>query len=404
MRHTDLLHRILTSGVLVSLTFSSVGCASITDFEKINPYFHFEQSTSWQKIRVPKLAFDEHFNQQLEKGRLTWDQDFDRSKAIEKQVNSLISKGDFQALEGVAQHYRTVEPSFSSGSGTVSAFYESILNFYMGFEHGLKEGHYYSDEPFERFISRWKKAYPHSDTAQVALAKYYYVRGWKIRGSGFVNKVKEKELQTFQEYITKAKSTLLAVEHPDSLPEYYDTQIELSDGLPVTGGEVQEFLQEGVKHSPKYWPLYHTTIRFLLYRWFGQNGDLNRYAQWAATQPNAPYSPLIMYARIANTTTGYTTNAKEFLSYDFSWPHVRAGYLLLAKEGNLYPPRLRSFLWMAVLYKDKDTAKVLFKIPEVYSDAWKSKERFLKAKQWANSAGEYPNEIFDDSDRVNSPQ
>ena len=129
-------------------------------------------------------------------------------------------------------------------------------------------------------LEKWREEFPQSPALLVVLAKACVSHAWEARGTGFAYTVTEEGWELFNSRIAKAREFVdearkLAVKDGEA----YDTLLVVAraEGLPLE--QTRAILEEGMRVDSAYAPMYATMAEYLLPRWHGQPGDVERFAE-----------------------------------------------------------------------------------------------------------------------------
>ena len=131
---------------------------------------------------------------------------------------------------------------------------------------------------FERLKS-WRDVNPDSSTRLVALAKTYIAYAWAARGGGWAYTVTPEGWEQFHGRLTEARRLLeQAIEMGVQDGEAYALLIEVAKAEALPDEQARQWLNEGQKLDPGYAWMYARMAEYLLPRWHGQPGDVERFA------------------------------------------------------------------------------------------------------------------------------
>jgi hypothetical protein len=128
-------------------------------------------------------------------------------------------------------------------------------------------------------LSQWRREMPDSPTALIALARAHIDWAWQGRGYGPASTVTEEGWQLFYTRIAEARRLLdqaLQIGVKDGEAYRLLILVGLAEGDPYE--RVRATLDEGRKLDPTYFPIYTQFARYLLPRWQGKRGDIERFA------------------------------------------------------------------------------------------------------------------------------
>jgi hypothetical protein len=179
---------------------------------------------------------------------LTW-------REVEAELDALRQerKKNPAAAHRLADYYdRLVEPSFTSSRDIP--------------EHCTK-------------LAMWRKELPESPTPLLVLGRAYLAYAWQARGSGFANTVTEEGWELFHVRIGEARRLLeQAAKAGPKDAEVHRQLIEVAKGQDLDEVQARAWLDEGRKVDPTYPFLYTAMAEYLLPRWHGEPGDVEKFA------------------------------------------------------------------------------------------------------------------------------
>lgn len=132
-------------------------------------------------------------------------------------------------------------------------------------------------------LERWVEARPESVPARLAQVAFYQEHAWKARGQGYSSTVSEEGWKLFAERRDRALELLAAA--PEAARTalygiYLEAYIKAPEGKYLE--EVRWLADRMTGIEPGFGPAYSLVGNYLLPRWFGEPGDLARYAAEAA--------------------------------------------------------------------------------------------------------------------------
>jgi hypothetical protein len=304
---------------------------------------------------------------------------------LQNQVRDMVWDGKFDELEAMAEEFRTQKSRFPSGVWKLHFFYR-------GFRCRWEKPT--TDEWNEFFakLEQWKQEKPESVTAHIALGSAYIDYAWFARGGGWARDVTEEGWRLFRERLAKARETLEEGEKlPTKDPELYRALLIVGRGQSWNPRRHDEVFRRGEQLEPMYHPLYFERATYLLPRWQGEPGDVERFAELAANKTKHLKGDAF-YTRIAWSVAWTAYRDDFFEMYRFSWPRIKQGFFDIEKQFPNSLWNLNHFCYFACLAGDRETARQLFeRIGDKWdSETWKNEGRFLQWKKWAHGESEPP--------------
>lgn len=313
--------------------------------------------------------------------------DHKEKEDFKNQIGSLIRAKEFDELEEIAQQLRLKKERFSSGSWKLEYFYEGLE---ASFEkQGLTQLKKYAD-----ILTQWGSLYPNSVTQKTALVEAYADLAWKYRGGGYSDTVAEDSGANFRNYLDKAQAV---VEQAEKLiekdPHFYTTAMIVGLGQGFPKSKMYELLEKGIQIEPLYYKNYRQMAVFLLPRWYGEEGEVEEFALWAARKTK-DIAGQEMYARLADAIRKYV-GVRSFDTHSFSWPTVKEAYQEILKKYPYSFHDLNAFAWFACQANDQETAAILFEQmgslwDEISKEIWEDQSTLNQWREWAAKRNEYP--------------
>lgn len=307
---------------------------------------------------------------------------------FEKKIYDLVQQEKFDELEAIIKDLRMNKSKYEDGTS-------KVYTFYAGAGKGFDKFSILDKNKHIDMIKKWMNKTPNSITPKIVLAEDYILLAWDYRGSGYAKDVTDEGVKKFSEYLQKAEKILEEANNSEEKdPALCVEWIRFGMG---TGGYPKSDFYNLVKKSMEIDPLYFSTYKtcsyVLLPRWYGEKGDVEKFAEWVAEETKEVAGDQ-MYARVVSAVKGYIGGA-SFGEVDFSWDRMRKSFeeILAAYPTNFY--MLNEFAWFSVYYKDRELAKSLFeKIGDRWNEdsvsTWKGKLAFNQYKQWVVTGQNYP--------------
>jgi hypothetical protein len=164
-----------------------------------------------------------------------------------------------------------------------------------------------------RILERGLDEYPSSAAGRVVLARALLKHAWEARGTGVADTVTEEGWRLFQERAARAHRLLdeaisLGVQDGEAYVQLIT--VGFAEGLPRE--QVQAWVEAGIKLDPTYYSIYDAMAVYLLPRWMGEPGDIERFAADVVSRVPGD-NGLEAYARIALSTQRYECGWGETL-------------------------------------------------------------------------------------------
>jgi Domain of unknown function (DUF4034) len=310
-------------------------------------------------------------------------------------VRSMLSKEQFELLDRTAEELIRMKARFPGGDWKLYRFHGALgqISSDDANDHGgvrsNEAGRPDSDDGWERHIgllSKWRLAQPRSMTAAIALADAWTGYAWKARGTDYADTVTDENWRVFRTRIRHAEDALNeAKELTPKDPQWYCASIDLGRGQGWDRARVEALFRAAVALEPRYLHVYSAYARYVLPRWYGEQGDWERLADESATTLGGREGSVV-YGHIAWQISKLYRGPKFYEQNRVSWDRIRQGFV---DREALYGPSMRNlngFSLLATSAGDKKTARELFdRIGDAWDpDTWKERRYFDEARRWVN--------------------
>lgn len=132
-------------------------------------------------------------------------------------------------------------------------------------------------------VQNWVKARPQSTAAHIALGQAFVDYAWKARGNGFGTTVTEEGRNAFSDRLAEARHVLTEVRSmPDKGPHWYSVMQTVALGEAWERDDYESLFAEAIRVEPLYDHFYSEKARYLLPRWYGEDGEWERFADESA--------------------------------------------------------------------------------------------------------------------------
>jgi len=164
----------------------------------------------------------------------------------------------------------------------------------------------------------------------------------------------------------------------EKCPEWYEVSLRVSVGQSWNREEFERLFAEGVKLEPTFYYLYQVKAMYLLPRWFGKEGEWERFAEESALKVGGHQGDIIFFAIYAAMLSVNVNDVTFMNTHHFAWPRLKAGFRSIEKLYGVAPHRLNQACFFAVASGDTRTAVELFdRIGEEFDKTvWRSKSTF----------------------------
>lgn len=297
-------------------------------------------------------------------------------KIFDAEIRGAFDERKFDLLEKTSQSLRESGELFPDGSWMLFRFYEAVDHRFHSGDDG-----YLTDLEIHR---EWEKAYPDSLTRRIALAEMLVSYAWHARGSGYANTVTEEGWKYMRERLDQAARALGdAQKLPGKDAYWFSAAMTVGTGQSWAKEAFDNLMEEARGEFPTYWHLETQRAYTLLPRWFGEEGDWEKFAIEASEVPGGLGDET--YARILIRLSGY--HAEVFRDADAKWSMAKPGFVTLLEK---YPESVtlrNEAAYHATLGRDREMAAEIFASlgDEYIKDVWKKPERFVHFRTWAET-------------------
>jgi len=314
-----------------------------------------------------------------------WSEDPDRL-AYSREARVLLKAGRFDDIEARAESLRT------SGERWPSGIPKFITFVHRGFgEVGNKR----KAELWEMHIAQlrdWNSARPSSALAPIALAAALAGRGANARGTGWASTVSGEGWRQMASDGSEAYQILrrCPVASRDN-PVWYE---EMLRALHMLGRErdteYRNVLEEATRKYPSSYRLYQMGAIHFMARWYGEEGEWQRYAA-EATRALPDSIADEFYARIVQDQSHYHRNVFAE-NPGLSWERTRRGLAAWRERwpASTQPPSAAANLaWAA---GDREACRSAFEgLGDTLDlEIWLGPRSYLAAKAFAFGSGSSP--------------
>lgn len=313
--------------------------------------------------------------------RLMADPEQAESSALWKEMQDLMSRRDFGALDTLARQLRSSKARFTPGIWKLSIFYKQLVAGAFASEEARKERF--------RFFEDWSKASPESPTPRVALGRLWINYAWLARGDAVAKDLNARQATVFQDRLTRAAKILEEARGLlEKCPAVFVELLTVARGLGWPREETFKLYQQAVAWAPEYQYIHEAMARYLQPKWNGGPGEWEHVAeQFAKANENGIGDE--QYTRLALLMSGDSDfvpgGERLFAGSALSWERVRKGFRDIEQRYPGSSQNLSFFAYFACLAGDKETAREQFaKIGENYSvPVWGNRVNFEHWRMWA---------------------
>jgi hypothetical protein len=307
----------------------------------------------------------------------------DQRLAFGKVVKHLLASQRFDALEQLADSLERHSVAWPSGRPKLTTFYDL----------GFGEVDVASDpEAWATLLAElreWVDARPQSATARIALANALEARAWAARGPRIAVTVSEEGWRRFHSDVGEALGYLKQCpETALGSPEWHRAFMAVLHDM---GTEADSAYRAEAAHAlrsfPGHAPLYAHFAYHLLPRWYGEKGELERFAD-ESTRALPDSIADEFYARVVLSVVPYHANGLRDLP-GLSWERTVRG---LDDWHRRWPRSAQPRSALALLAwqkRDRESARRAFAAlgDTVEMEIWEDGSDYWAARNWSESVG-----------------
>jgi Domain of unknown function (DUF4034) len=296
------------------------------------------------------------------------------------EIKEALLESDFAQLEKIAQQNRIERGLLLGGTWKINVFYNQLAS-------PMNSGEA-TDEGYQNQITRlnqWITAYPDSATPRIALARLSTNYAFFARGDGSADSVSSSRWKLYNERNITAEQYLLTAAHlKDRDAHWYEAMQQVAFQVGWDKPYALDLVNQAVAFEPSYYHYYREYADYLKPQWYGEAGEIAKYAEQASLQLHDPDAS-ILYFRITSTLA---CNCKPQIADlpEIDWPKFKSGYSDVTRlygASNLNANRLA---WVAFKVSDKVTAQQAFSsIDHMEMGVWWGPHTFANARDWANT-------------------
>jgi hypothetical protein len=296
----------------------------------------------------------------------------DEFDAYQAEVSRRFAQDDFSWIDNEARRLRDKKERLPGGYFKLRALYRAL--------EGPQRRDEASSGEWEDHIARlerWVKQDSRSITARVGLARTWETYAWVARGRGFANTVSDAGMKAFVERLAAAAEVLReASSLEERCPEWYLTALWVGIGQGWERAAFDRMFTAAVELDPTYYYLYQAKATYLLPRWYGEEGETERFAEESALKVGGHEGDIIFFAIYSQLLS---LNPLTFMtSHQQAVPRILDGFQSIEKLYGSAPHRLNEACLFASFAVNKQPAAELFtRIGDDYDpEVWHAKETF----------------------------
>jgi len=175
-------------------------------------------------------------------------------------------------------------------------------------------------------LREWRKNYPNSVTAKVAVASWPVELGWRARGGGYANTVKPEAWKEFYKYLDEARDALNGLdEDAKNDPGWFVSMLRIANARQWPPEQYEALYEKAQRKHPDYLPIYFVAANHYSPKWSGSIEELQRFID-RATEATRPKLGETLYARLV------WSEWRSFGSTPTDWPRMKAGFERMVKD------------------------------------------------------------------------
>lgn len=304
----------------------------------------------------------------------------DVERSFKADVRAMLDADQFDRLDALSDEVNRTKARFPGGDWKSSRFQQALEAPVGGADA--------SDLEWNLLIARlkvWRDRRPDSMAAAIALTDAATGYGWKARGTGFNRSVTTEGRRLLGARLALADGVLADVARRASpTPEWYRAMIDSGRVRGWDRRQVTDLFERAEAVEPRYLPVYSAMAKYLMPRWFGKEGEWERFAESSA-QRLGDREGAVVYSSIAWQLSTMYSGHVFFEENRVSWPLVKQGFV--AREA-LYGASLRNlnaFCELAGSAGDRETTRqLLLRIGDQWDpETWKERKYFDGYWKWA---------------------
>jgi len=299
-------------------------------------------------------------------------QSFDKEfEAYQKQILERFLNQDFSWIDQEARKVRTGKERLPGGYWKIRAIYAAI-------EEPAAEQP--SDRDWDNLfkaLSSWSKEQPDSVTARVALASAWKNYAWEARGDGPAATVTAAHWKLFGSRLAKASEVLLpASSLREKCPYWFVVALWVALGADGPREALDRIYEAGIRLEPHFYYLHQTKATYLLPRWRGSAGEMERFADEAALKIGGDEGDVVFFA-IYSSMVSLAGDAFMY-SHEQAVPRLIAGFRAIEKLYGASSQRLNEAALFASYGNDVSfTTEVFARIGNEFDESvWRSQQNF----------------------------
>lgn len=294
-------------------------------------------------------------------------------------IGALLVQERFTELDCLADEARSGKTRFSGGEWRLHSIYR-------GLDKPLLHPTQKDWKEHLARLAKWTATNPSSITARVAESEAYSNFAWDARGTGWAESVSSDGWKVYEARAAKARQILeSAAKLTNKCPEWFVAMQMVAQEQSWNLDQIKDLLRRGSGFDPTYYYVYTKHANLLLPKWFGEEGETEKFVEEVANRFSGKESDLV-YAQLS-TSLICKCGEHEFVKR-LSWPRIQKGYAAMEEKYGMSYTNLNSLAYIASVNNDSEVAHKMFeRIGEQRDDEQWSAQSFKQVKEWAALAG-----------------
>ena len=149
--------------------------------------------------------------------------------------------------------------------------------------------------------------------------------------------------------------------------------------------QARELFDRAASFAPSYYHFYREYANFLLPKWYGEDGEMQSFAEEASSKLPEPNASMT-YFEVASLLACQCDPARNSLE-GLSWPRIKSGYENLERLYGTSKLKANRFAYISYLAKDRTAAQKPFtQLGDDWEAAvWGTVGNYQIARKWAFS-------------------
>lgn len=303
--------------------------------------------------------------------------DFADRTALQRSAASLFIAEKFDALDAMADAFRTSRERTSSGIWKLTVFYYGIDPTVLN--QSPDEDSY---RRFENLALDWSKARPDSIAAQLTYAQLLYEHAWLSRGGGYWTDLTDEQRDGYLKYHKKFRDYLVQIKDKASIdPHWYALMALAATEEAWSDDAFDSLLSEAMGREPYYYQTYFNVFTHYQPQWGGDPSKLKDQIL-KISEHTKPQDGNSFIARAYWVVSGFGEDVMGRTG--LGWPDVIPGFQDLVSR---YPDQwnLNAYAKFACLAEDRSNFAIAYSQIKIrpIEEAWNYPNQSLVCAVWA---------------------